>query len=284
MADINKDIYDLVYSESFALSGIEEEDINLTLSSSTTTSATIYGTITNDTIPLDHATIKIYDSNGVPYRHTRSDENGTYTIDGIALGSYHVGAVKQGYLLSALQSVTLTDCDSVGLDFTLTSDSTLSLGVIAGTLYDENLDGLSGGKLFLSTGSSETHAVTYSIDDGEFLFYDLVDGTYTLSATAEGYLPCSSTTVTVSDGSITTLTVSLEVDTTNYCGTVSGRVKNDSGTIVSGCFVGLYEVSEDEEGKKTESLVAFTKTNSNGLYLFGEVSQGTYLVKAKMSG
>lgn len=50
---------------------------------------------------------------------------------------------------------------------------------------------------------------------------------------------------------------------------------------MAGCFVGLYQVT-NVGGVKVETLVATTKTNTQGMYLFGGVTAGQYLVKAKL--
>ena len=54
-----------------------------------------------------------------------------------------------------------------------------------------------------------------------------------------------------------------------------------SGAAVAGCFVGLYQVTRVGE-TSVETLIATTKTNAEGKYLFGGVIGGQYLVKAKL--
>lgn len=63
--------------------------------------------------------------------------------------------------------------------------------------------------------------------------------------------------------------------------TLTGIIRNSSGQAVAGSFVGLYQVTT-VQGVTTETLVATTKTNSEGKYLFGGVLAGDYLVKAKL--
>ena len=46
---------------------------------------------------------------------------------------------------------------------------------------------------------------------------------------------------------------------------------------MAGCFVGLFQMVGG-----VETLVATTKTNTAGKYLFGGVTGGQYLVKAKL--
>lgn len=70
------------------------------------------------------------------------------------------------------------------------------------------------------------------------------------------------------------------LDSRTYSGTVSGIIRGSNGAPVSGCFVGLYAVT-GEGAARVERLIAATKTNAEGKYLFGGVTGGKYIVKAK---
>ena len=122
---------------------------------------------------------------------------------------------------------------------------------------------------------------TYTAADGEFAFYDLADGVYTLISAADGYMATSTMTAVITNGSISNINMSMTVDSRTYNGTVSGIIRNTAGQAVAGCFVGLYEVTVTS-GVRQEKLVAVTKTNTAGKYLFGGVTGGEYLVKAKL--
>lgn len=288
MADIRKDLYSLEYSSTFSISGIEEADINVVLTKSTETSATVYGIVTDEVGAVEDATVKIFDKDGIPYKHTLTDSTGAYSIDGLDTGTYNVGVAKDGYLMTETKGVTLSDSDNVELDFTMTVETTLSLGAIAGILYASTTEGtkteLGGAKVSLLDNTGETVSVTYSADDGEFAFYDVEDGTYTVICSSDGYLSSSPMTATITNGSFSNIEMSLLIDERTYSGTVSGYIKNSSGSILSSCFVGLYSVTTDAEGKQKEILIATSKTNTSGMYLFGGVTEGNYIVKAKMSG
>ena len=122
---------------------------------------------------------------------------------------------------------------------------------------------------------------TYTAADGEFAFYDLADGVYTLISAADGYMATSTMTAVITNGSISNINMSMTVDSRTYNGTVSGIIRNTAGQVVAGSFVGLYEVTV-VDGVRQEKLVAVTKTNAAGKYLFGGVTGGEYLVKAKL--
>lgn len=284
MADIKQDLLSLNYSTSFELKGMEEADINLSLTPAVPPTASLYGTVTDGTLPLPNATVKLFDSLGIPYQHTLTDASGAYTFSAVPAGTYSVGAVLPGYPMSSAVGVTLTEGGSAEVPLVCTADATLSLGTIAGVLSAVTLQGtkpLAGAKITLLDLDGTVVASTYTADDGEFVFYDVADGAYKLMAAADGYLASAPTAVTILKGSIANVTMTMEVDARTYNGTVSGVIRNASGAAVAGCFVGLYQVTRVGE-TSVETLIATTKTNAEGKYLFGGVIGGQYLVKAKL--
>ena len=287
MADIKQDLFGLQYSQNFTIQGMQEADIDLNLTPASSASATVYGRVTDGTAPISDATVKLFDDKGLPFKHTLTDANGEYSMDGVPAGTYSLGTVKNGYRLSNTIGVTLSESDTTEINFICTPDATLSLGAIAGTLTIDEHEGqnepLSGAKVSLLDINGEVVATTYTASDGEFAFYDVPDGSYTALSSADGYLPASPMTVTITGGSIANLTMSMNVDARTYNGTVSGIIRDNNGRAVAGCFVGLYRLVPGEDGTTKEVLVATTKSNASGKYMFGSVNGGQYLVKAKMN-
>ena len=241
MPEIKKDLLNLQYSEKFEIQGIQEANIDLELTPSTPSTGTVYGVVGDGVNPIPNATVKLFDSKGMPYKHTITDADGSYSITDIPAGTYSLGAVKEGYLLSDAAGVTLADGVTTKIDLVCTQDTTLSLGAIAGVLtIKDPLDGsskpLAGAKISLQNATGETLAATYTAEDGEFAFYDLIDGVYTLISSADGYKQTSTMTATILAGSIVNLTMTMAVDTKTYNGTVSGIIRNKSGQAVAGCF------------------------------------------------
>ena len=142
MADMKQDLLGLQFSQSFPIQGMQEANIDLELPPASAASATVFGVVTDGTDPIPGATVKLFDSTGTPYRHTLTDETGAFTISEIPTGTYSLGAVKTGYLLSSLAGVTLSEGSSVQMDLVCTADATLNLGAIAGVLTATDLNGL----------------------------------------------------------------------------------------------------------------------------------------------
>ena len=93
-----------------------------------------------------------------------------------------------------------------------------------------------------------------------------------------GHITTAPTSVTILNGSIANVNLTMTVDSRTYNGTVSGIIRDQNGNVVAGCFVGLFQIIDGRE-----VLIATTKTNTDGKYLFGGVTGGQYLVKAKMN-
>lgn len=281
MADITQDLLQLQYSQNFPISGMQEADINLTLSPVPPATATVIGTVTDGTNPIPDATVKLFDSNGMPYQHTVTNQAGEYTLEGIPAGTYTLASVKEGYLLSDAAGVVLTSSGTTQINLISPPEASLSLGAIAGIVKTSDGQGeipLAGAKISLLNAANEVVATTYSVDDGEFAFYDVADGIYTMITTAQGYLSSAPMTTTILNGSIANVMITMTADSRTYNGTVSGIIRDQKGNAVAGCFVGLFQVVDGRE-----MLIATTKTNTAGKYLFGGVTGGEYLVKAKLN-
>ncbi len=284
MSQIYEPEFNLTYSPKFALEGIEEANIDLNLSVLENDSSSVYGVVTINGEPVPNATVKLFDSDGNPFKHTLTDSEGEYTMDGVPSGTYTISAVKTGCVLSPGTGITLMPKDTTQVNLTLELEKSLDLGAIAGILMVKEPDStktpLNNAKITLKNAENVTIETTYSIDDGEFAFYDLEDGSYTLISSSDGYLP-EAMSVKITNGSIINVIMIVERDTRTYNGTVSGIIRNVSGSPLAGCFVGLYKIFIDDNDNRRETLVAYTKTNNSGKYMFGEVDGGSYLVKAK---
>ena len=79
MAEIKQDLLSLQYSQNFDIQGLQEANVDLQLPPAPTTLATVYGVVTDGTAPITDATVKLFDSTGMPYQHTLTDATGGFT-------------------------------------------------------------------------------------------------------------------------------------------------------------------------------------------------------------
>ena len=93
MPEIKKDLLNLQYSEKFEIQGIQEANIDLELTPSTPSTGTVYGVVGDGVNPIPNATVKLFDSKGMPYKHTITDVDGSYSMTDIPAGTYSLGAV-----------------------------------------------------------------------------------------------------------------------------------------------------------------------------------------------
>lgn len=279
---IKKDLYDLNFSDKFQIESYQEQNIDIELEDSQQGSSTITGEVVdNDGIKVDNATIKIFDSNGEPFLHTITDNEGRYTFSGLKSGSYFISCVKDGIILTVPQNIYLQVEEVKTFNFKVSYDASLDLCSIAGHIVknDDTNELISGATVTLLDGiTRETVASTVSNKDGEYVFYDVTEGSYIVVATKIGYKKSTDAIVTAQNKTIINLDIKLSLNPIENLGTISGKISN-KGIFIANAFVGLYNI--DEFGKET--LIATTKTNSEGIYMFGKVAGGHYKVKAKMN-
>ncbi|MFI3229385.1 MAG: carboxypeptidase-like regulatory domain-containing protein [Bacillota bacterium] len=283
---IIKDKFNLTYSDDFSLQNKDEYEVSLTLTESSDDSAAITGTVLDDSgIPVAGATVKLFDANGKPYLHVLTDSEGNYVFDDLSFGTYSLTAVSETCPITEPSTVILNSNEIQTVNFKLVQDTSIALGTVAGVvreLFDDGTSAsLGGAKVYLKNATTEeTMANTTSANDGEFVFYGIENGDYHLVATKDGYKLSSKILISIKDGNIVNSTLLIVKDPETNTGTISGFVKFNN-TALTGVYVGLYEVNRTTGD--IERCVATTRTNSIGYYMFGNVGEGNYVVKAKQN-
>lgn len=283
---MNNDALELQVSNTFTLANNNEADINLNLSlppilTTGSVSGTIYDTTLLTGQLVSGATVKVF-KDGIPYAHTVSATDGTYTISDLPMGIYTIAAVKDGNYLSIDEPLTISSISPVTINLALTNNNTSTMNIIYGILKDTTsglpIDNVKI-SLYSVVGEIKTLiASTTSIADGEYVLDHVADGNYEITFDKAGYQTANINNVILSGGTTFNATTTLTSIVGNINSTVSGIIKTDLGVIVANAFVGLYKIVDG-----IESLVAVTYTNAEGKYMFGNVLEGEYLVKAKLS-
>lgn len=284
MVLIKKDKYVLGQSTSKQIATMGEE-IRLDLQLQPiipTIGATVEGKVVDaNGNPVANALIKIMDSNFEPLLHAITDANGDYLFNNIpSSSSYTIFAIASGMQLNQGQSFSLSEGQTKVVNFTLLSDPAMQLGIIAGDLYQSGtttpINGAVVSLYSVVNGVETLSAITYTNQYGQFVFREVATGSYDIKISALGYLPDSISTSVTSASQIVSLQPTLLVDPNASNGTVSGVITNNLNAPIDRADVILYRVNADN----TLTPVAFTKTNSSGVYLFINVPQGTYKVKS----
>lgn len=241
-----------------------------TISKYGSVNGTVYDEVLLTGNKVSEATVKVFKEDGTPYMHTITDLNGNYTISELPIGIYKIAAVKDGYLLSNMINITITDILPITMDLLIQKEKNSNL--IYGKIKDIN------NNEFISN----VNVLLYKTQDGEKKLVSsstsIEDGEYELAFEKKGYQTSTINKIVLSDNIKFKADITLENVVGNINSTVSGIIKDSFGKIVVNAFVGLYKIEKD-----SETLVATTYTNIEGKYMFGNVTEGNYKVKAKLT-
>ena len=279
---MKKDRYLLNFSQEFDLADLEEfnQDLELDIAK-IDNEGSISGTVIDvDGNPIEDATVKIFDLNYNPIKHTMTNAAGKYLINDIPVDDYLVYCVKDGYQLSTKRTVKVEDVEVVLDDIVLNIDSSYYKGSIFGIVYNSLGDIVPYAKITLRTNDEDNVLITETTSalDGEYVFGSLDAGDYEITVTGEDYALIDPVVVTVVNETRYEQNLYLNKLNDKKEGTINGVVTDKvTKNPISNAFVGLYKI--DEEGK--EILVNVARTNFEGKYFFGTVKEGKYVVKSK---
>lgn len=274
------DDYLLGRSPQFSLTPEAENRTDLTLTQSATPSSRVRGKVTNSVSGqgLEGVTVKIRTQAGDPVAHTSTNPSGNYQINDLAAGTYVINVALLGYVSPSGQTFSIQGGQTIDINFVITPESH-ALNVVYGVVTNQStgevifdaIVAIVGAPLDLTNvRAQETNA------SGQYLCGDLPDGDYVASVSKFGFKDSNTVPFTISGGTLLRLDIEL-VPVTVPQATVNGYIKTQSGVPIANACVGLYEVPLGG----TETLLQVTRTDSNGFYLFGRVSAGQFVVKAK---
>ena len=227
------------------------------------------------------ATVKVFTDDGTPFMHTITKDDGTFTINDLPLGTYTITAVKDGNYLSVDQPLIISNVIPVTINLAITP-TIISNNVIYGKILNfEDNTVINDADVILYKVVDNVpvlYAKTKSISDGEYIIDNIEDGLYQISVQKTGYQTNELNNITLEKGVKLNSNITLVNNLGPINSTVSGFIKDDLGNNVKNALVALYKI---DDNKKV--LVATTYTNSIGKYMFGNVVEGKYMVKAKLT-
>ncbi|MPQ43201.1 glycoside hydrolase family 2 TIM barrel-domain containing protein [Clostridium tarantellae] len=240
--------------------------------------AMIYGNVLDsNNKPVKNAIIKLMDEKLQPLVHVYTDLNGKYMIENIPKSlSYNIIVVATGKSISKMHNLNILNNEIKNVNFTLEDDFNSVLGIISGKVLknDSFNTTISGAVVFLYR-DSKLIAITYTNSEGEFLLGELQASTYEVLISALGYVYYK-TKIVLESGKISAIKAYLVDDGIGANAIISGIITDDNNLGVYTANVILYKVDLDN------SLVpvAFTSTNTSGIYTFFNVPIGKYIVKS----
>lgn len=184
--------------------------------------------------------------------------------------------------LNVSSTFTLVDNNEANINLNLAPPTVTTEGTITGTVYDTTL--LTGAvvpgatvKVFTTDGTSYAHTITDI--NGQYTISDLPMGIYTIAAVKDGNYLSQDLPLTISS----TLPVTIDLVLTNNESITKNIVygivdDNLTNSPIDNVTVSLYQIVDGEK-----VLVSTTTSIADGKYMFGNVVEGQYVVKSKLS-
>jgi 5-hydroxyisourate hydrolase-like protein (transthyretin family) len=275
------DQYNLKAGVQFPITGTEEVTENLQLTASSASSAGIVtGIVTSGGLPIEGATVKIFDVNDNPIAHDITNPQGRYTIPDVTAGSYKITATKFTYLTPNAIPFSVVANRPTTVDISLSSDPDVDknalYGIIRQAVVLTPIQGATVNIFQVVAGVQTLALTTVTNSSGQYFGPRLVTGDYVVVANKAGYEQAESAAITLTGTDIQPLDLTLQVNTQQNVGTVSGLITDQTTLLpIANALVALYLVAGG-----TETIVQIARTNTGGRYLFGNVAAGNYIVKA----
>ncbi|MBD7911903.1 MULTISPECIES: carboxypeptidase-like regulatory domain-containing protein [Clostridium] len=277
-----EDKYILKDSNPFKMQPYEEATINLELEKNPPCYSTLLtGRVFDRDSPISNATVAVFDRNLNPLFHTTTNEEGIYNfINVLNPGEYKVVASAKYYSTSTAKCIVLRPNDVYELSFSLKTNSALLNGLVYGKILMEGRNMAIPDAIINLKSSDDPNKIIYrttSNNNGQYIIYDILPYKYIMEVKKVGYLPFNPIELTVETYKFIPLNVNLIRDSSNSTGTISGTILSHK-VPVSNTAVFLYSLN----ARGNETIVQVQVTNKYGVYLFSDVSNGSYMVKCKL--
>ena len=190
------------------------------------------------------------------------DENGNFTVTGLAPGQYVIRVESSGYSAAIVENVSITAGATTQINPSLARSAGLTGKVVDGE--GDRVTGVDVG-LYNSSGELQNFATVNA--QGVYSFNDLAAGNYQVKV-LNGSRTLTSVDVQVQGGMTTTAPDA----TLPVISQISGTVFNNSGVGLADASVALYTA----DGEQLISTLA----NGEGKFSFGILKAGTYKLTA----
>lgn len=281
-----KDEYMLGQSKTKSITGIAEAiRIDLSLNPNPHLNA---GTVTgrvSDTLgnAISDAAVIILDENYTILANTITGSDGIYIFSPLEPGSgYRAYSQAPGFSLSEAPVFDLNPNQTMEVNFTLIADTATVKSIIAGEVqnpYGFPINSASIELYKVEETATKLICLSFSNEVGQFVIRDLEQGSYFLKINAQGYFSSFYPADITQSRAIITVDAVLKEDLKASKGIVTGLITDSEDQPLANADVILYRIGID----KSQTPVAYTRTNHEGIYLFVNVPQGEYRVNSNRS-
>lgn len=282
----NKDLYKLGQSEKGSIIEIGEEiriDLNLE-DNIISDSGTVFGkTIDINGNAVPGVTVKLTDREYNPKYHTITDAMGQYTIDEVESNNqYFVLSVKDGYDLKQGIPFVMQAQQQIEKDFVMTVSHAENNRLVAGDIISNKGEKLEGVTVRIYEDKEEPVLLktTHTNEFGQYAFFNVPQGLYIITSSLTGYYTSETKFVIEGTDKVRNINLSMNADPVSRRGTINGIILDKDNLPVAGAFVILFEVITDKKGNETLNPIRKTITSEEGLYLFEQIPEGAYRIKA----
>lgn len=175
--------YGIISSEALPSTGMKKKALNLELIPVPNYGMVLFGNVRDSQQkPLGGIKVTIYRSHSLnPYDFTFSNEEGLYVFDNIEPGSYRISLQAQSFNEKILNIEAGNEVPIITLETVYLKRKVLK-GTIHGTITDKNSLPVSNALVVLLNGNNNPIQITYTNDEGVYMFYRLDPGTYNIIA------------------------------------------------------------------------------------------------------
>ena len=257
----------------------------------------ISGTITLSGVPLSGATVQVYNSAGVSVRSASTDNNGFYTVRGLATGSYFAignhffagaiaqvfnGITCQGCVITSGTPIAVTQgATTPNINFSLLS-APVGVGItgkvtIAGGISASNLmveaQSASGFPYRVTPSPNGTYAIT-GLTPGSYFVHTIGGSLFGLIDQLYNGIPCQG--CNVASGNPVSVDGVTNTPNINFSlvagGKITGTVRDANGVPLQDVTVQVYDSNGNLVGNSLN-------TGSNGAFNTPGLLAGTYFLR-----
>lgn len=175
--------YGTISSEALPSLGLDRKALNLELFPLPKLGVTVFGSVKDvQQKPLSSIKVTIYRFHSLnPYDFTFTNQEGLFVFDNIEKGNYRISLQSQSYNERTVNIEINKELPIVSME-TIILKKKLLKGTIHGVITDKNNMPVSNALVVLCNSNNLPIQITYTNDDGVYLFYKLDTGAYSIIA------------------------------------------------------------------------------------------------------